>query len=80
MLIWCLQQVKYFILKLPINGSFSCGTKFLNLLHTVPFFSPSVGVVDDMLVRLPLIEKIIKDVNFMWISFSVKHPQIFQEL
>ena len=33
------------------------------------------GGVDDKLVRLPLIEQIIKDVNLMCISFSVKHPQ-----
>ena len=40
-------------------------------------FFPSGGGVDDVLVRLPLIEKITKDVNLMCISFSVKHPQIF---
>ena len=42
-------------------------------------FFPSGGGVDDVLVRLPLIEKITKDVNLMCISFSVKHPQIFWE-
>ena len=30
-------------------------------------------------VRLPLIEKITKDVDLMCISFSVKHSQIFWE-
>ena len=42
-------------------------------------FFPSGGGVDDVLVRLALIEQIIRDVNLMCISFSVKHPQIFRE-
>ena len=42
-------------------------------------FFPSGGRVDDMLMRLSLIKQIIKDVNLMYISFSVKHPQIFWE-
>ena len=37
------------------------------------------GGVDDVLLRLSLIEQIIKDVNFMYISFSVKYPQTFQK-
>ena len=41
-------------------------------------FFPSGG--DDVLMRLLLIKQIIKDVNLMCISFSVKHPQIFLEL
>ena len=40
-------------------------------------FFPSGGGVDDVLVRLSLIKQIIKDVNLMCISFSVKHLQIF---
>ena len=40
-------------------------------------FFPSGG--DDVLMRLSLIKQIIKDVNLMCISFSVKHPQIFWE-
>ena len=40
-------------------------------------FFPSGGGVDDVLVRLSLIKQIIKDVNFMCLSFSVKHPQTF---
>ena len=40
-------------------------------------FFPSGG--DDVLMRLLLIKQIIKDVNLMCISFSVKHPQIFWE-
>ena len=42
-------------------------------------FSPSAGVVDDMLVRLSLIKQIIKHINLMCISFSIKYPQIFWE-
>ena len=40
-------------------------------------FFPSGG--DDVLMRLSLIKQIIKDVNLMCSSFSVKHPQIFLE-
>ena len=43
-------------------------------------FFPSGEGVDDVLVRLSLIKQIIKDVNLMCISFSLKHPQIFWEL
>ena len=42
-------------------------------------FFPSGGAVDDLLVRLSLIKQIIKDVNLMYFSFSVKHRQIFWE-
>ena len=42
-------------------------------------FFPSGGGVDDVLMRLSLIKPIIKDVNLMCISFSVKHPKIFWE-
>ena len=42
-------------------------------------FFPSGGVVDNMLMRLSLIKQIIRDVNLMCISFSVRHPQIFWE-
>ena len=41
-------------------------------------FPSGVGV-DDVFVSLSFIKKIIKDVNLMWILFSVKHPQIFWE-
>ena len=40
-------------------------------------FFPSGGRVNDMLVRLSLIKQTMKDVNFMCLSFSVKHPHIF---
>ena len=42
-------------------------------------FFQSGGGVDDVLVRLSLIKQIIKDVNLMCLSFSVKYPQIFWE-
>ena len=45
-------------------------------IYSIIFFT-SGGGVDDMLVRLPLIKQIIKDVTLMCIAFSVKHPQIF---
>ena len=47
-------------------------------IYSTIFFL-SAGGVDDMLVRLSLMEQIIKDVNLMRISFSVKHPQTFRE-
>ena len=37
-------------------------------------FFPSGEGVDDMLVRLWLVKKIIKDAILMCISFIVKHP------
>ena len=40
-------------------------------------FFPSGGGVDDVLVRLSLIKQSIKEVNLIFISFNVKHPQIF---
>ena len=52
-----------------IIKSVICNTVFLH----------SSEVVDDVLVRLLLIKQIIKDVNLMCLSFSVKHPQIFWE-
>ena len=48
-------------------------------IYSTVFFT-SGGSVDDVLVRLLLIEEIISDANLMCISFSVKHPQTFQEL
>ena len=58
--------------------------KLLKVLYLVLFFFfsffTSSGGVDDVLVRLSLMEQIIKDANLMNISFSVKHPQTFQEL
>ena len=49
------------------------------MCYTQYCFFPSSGGVVDMLMRLSLIKQIIKDVNLMCISFSVKHPQIFWE-
>ena len=39
-------------------------TKLLNVLYTALFLHSSGGV-DDVLMRMPLIEQIIKDVNLM---------------
>ena len=47
-------------------------------IYSIVFF-PWGGGVDDVLVRLPLIKQIIKDVSFMCITFSVKQPEIFWE-
>ena len=47
-------------------------------IYSTAFFY-SGGGVDDVLMRLSLIEQIIKDTNLMSISFSVKHPQTFRE-
>ena len=47
-------------------------------IYNTVFFR-SVGGVDDVLMRLSLIKQIIKDVNLMYFSFSVKHPQIVWE-
>ena len=42
-------------------------------IYSTVFFTSGGSVNDmDMLVRLSLIEEIIKDANLMWISFSVK--------
>ena len=45
-------------------------------IYNTAFF-PLAG--DDVLMRLSLIKKIIKDANLMCISFSLKHPQTFCE-
>ena len=47
-------------------------------IYSTVFFTSSEGV-DDMLARLSLIKKIVKDTNLICISFSVKHPQTFRE-
>ena len=47
-------------------------------VYSITFFTSGEDV-DDVLVRLSLIEQIIKDANLMSISFSVKHPKLFQE-
>ena len=48
-------------------------------IYSTVFFTPGGGV-DDVLLRLSLIEQIIKYANLMCISLSAKHPQIFWEL
>ena len=47
-------------------------------IYNTAFF-PSGGGVDDVLVRLPLIKQLAKDVNLLCFSFSVKHPQTVWE-
>ena len=50
------------------------------IYNTVLYVFPSSGGVDHVLVRFSLVKKkIIKDVNLMCLSFSVKHSQIFWE-
>ena len=51
--------------------------KIINCAIYNTVFFPSVGGVDDVLARLLLIKQIIKDVNLMCMSFSVKHPHYF---
>ena len=55
-----------------VDKIIKCGT------YKTVFF-PSGGGDDDVLVRLSLIKRIIKDINLICIAFSVKHSQIFWE-
>ena len=56
--------------------SFQVG-KFIKL--TIILFFTLARRVDEVSMRLSLIEQIIKDANMMYILFSVKHPQTFSE-
>ena len=47
-------------------------------MYNTVFFTSGENV-DEMLVRLLLIEENIEDANSMCISFSVKHSQTFRE-
>ena len=47
-------------------------------IYSTVFFTSSGGL-DDVLLRLTLIEQIFKDTNLMSISLSAKHPQTFCE-
>ena len=77
MLIWYLKQVKDFNLKFSIKGKFLLTLiKLLNLLYIILFVTWGGGT-DEVLVRLQLIKKIIKNANLMCISFSVKHQDRF---
>ena len=58
--------------------SFEIDKIIKSAIYNTVFF-PSGGGVDDVLKRLLLIKQIIKDLNLMCISFSVKHPQTFWE-
>ena len=53
--------------------------KLLNVLYTVPFFLASGRGIDNVLVRLSLIEQMIRDANLVCISFSVKNQQTLWE-
>ena len=48
-------------------------------IYSIVLF-PSGGGVDDVLVRLPLIKQIVKDITLMRIAFSVRHSQMFWKL
>ena len=48
MLIWYVKQVKNFILKFSIRGSFSSQKEFLNLYTMILFFSPGGCVYEDV--------------------------------
>ena len=73
-------KLKIFSFKFPINRSFCWGTQNYHMYYIqYCFFFTSGRGVDDELVRLLLVEEIIKDANLMCISFSVKHPQTFGE-
>ena len=64
MLIWCLKQRIYFILRFSIRGVFfSCyNYRYLSLFLQV-----------DVLMKLPTTEQIIKVTNMIFISFSIMH-------
>ena len=79
MLIWCLKQVKDFILKFPVMEVSVEVQKIIKCTIYSTVFFTSDGDVDVVLVRLLLIKQIIKNVNLMSISFCVKHPQTFRE-
>ena len=59
-----------------MDVSFEVDKIIKGAIYNIVFF-PSGG--DDLLMRLSLIKRIIKNVNLMCISFSVKHPPIFWE-
>ena len=79
MLIWCLKQVKDFILKFPVMEVSVEVQKIIKCTIYSTVFFTSDGDVDVVLVRLLLIKQIIKNVNLMSIPFCVKHPQTFRE-
>ena len=60
-----------------MEGSVEVHKVIICAICSTVFFFTSGGGVDDMLVRLSLVEEIIKNANLMCISFSVKHPQTF---
>ena len=79
MLIWCLKQVKGFILKFSTRVKLLLrDTKLLNLLYIILFFTLG-GSIDEAMVRFQLIKEIIRYANSICISFSVKDPQRLRE-
>ena len=83
MLTWCLKKIKDIIRKFSIKGSFFWGTQnyYMHYIqYCFIFIIISGRAVDNLLVKLSLIEQIIKNPSLMGISFSVKHPQTFREL
>ena len=83
MLTWCLKQIKDIIRKFSIKGSFFWGAQnyYMHYIqYCFVFIIISGRAVDDLLVKLSLIEQIIKNPSLMGISFGVKHPQTFREL
>ena len=80
MLIWCLKQVKYFILKFPTKWKFLLRYTKIMKCTIYSAFLTSGEAVDHVLVRLSRIKESIKDASLMYISLSVKHPQASWEL
>ena len=83
MLTWCLKKIKDIIRKFSIKGSFFWGTQnyYMHYIqYCFIFIIISGRAVDNLLVKLSLIEQIIKNPSLMGISFSVKHAQTFREL
>ena len=46
-------------------------------IYSIAVF-PSGGVAEDVLVRLPLMKQIIKNINSIGIASSDQHPHIFR--
>ena len=61
-----------------MEGSVEINKIIRSAIYNTVFF-PSGGDVENVLVRLSLIKQITENVNFMCLSFSVKHPQIYWE-
>ena len=72
MLIWYVKQVKNFMLKFSIRGSFSSQKEFLNLYTMILFFPPGGCVDEDVDNRTNY--QGYKYINFVWYhTLSVLH-------